>query len=46
VQERQGRRSEQNQGRGYGHQQNVLDHMDREQVIIKRLERGADGDPH
>src|SRR5438132_9624179 len=46
VQERQGRRSEQNQGRSYCHQQNVLHHMDREQVIIKGLERRTDGDPH
>jgi len=45
VQENQNRCSKQNQGRSYGHQQNVLEHMDREQMMIKGDERGAESDP-
>ena len=39
---RQGRRSQQNQGRSYGHEENVLHHVDRKQIIIKSCERRSD----
>ena len=45
VQERQSRRSQQNQGRSNGHKKNMLHHMDRKQIVIKDRKRRSDGNP-
>jgi hypothetical protein len=39
------RRAQQNQGRRNGHQQQMLQHVDRKQRIVKRIQRGANREP-
>src|ERR1700690_568065 len=45
VQQWQLRRAQQNQGRRNGHQQQMLQHVNRKQRIVKRIQRGTNGGP-
>ncbi len=45
VQEWQGRCTDEDQRRRNRHQEHVLHHVDREQLVVKRRERRTDGDP-
>jgi hypothetical protein len=46
LKERQCRSAKQDESRGDSHEQEVLHHVNGEGHIVKRSQRGADGDPN